>query len=138
MSVVQRKDECLGQEIHVRLSLRVVEHFCINGIAVSLKHQFNLRRIDNAPVEFVPGIGLFAAVLDILYLPCIAGYLFQVFAVLYGTAIFSCLGLDTIDAVIHVDTIGNGALQRVIDDAIIVEESLGLRRWRCCKADNAC
>ena len=135
MNLIQGKDKGLRQIVHDGLTLWVGEHLRINGIAVCLQHQFDLSRIDDAAVQFLLGIVLGFLIAYRLNLARIACFASEFVTLEDGTAVFGRLGLDAIDASIHVHAIHDGLLQSVVYDDIVVEECFRLWYWRCRQAD---
>ena len=135
MNLIQGKDKGLRQIVHVRFTLRVGEHFGINGIAVSFKYEFYLSRIDDTAIQFLLGIVFGFLVAHRLDFASIACFTSEFVAFEDGTAVFCRFSLDAIDASIHVHAIHDGLLQSVVYDDIVVEECFRLWYWRCRQAD---
>ena len=127
MCIIQREDKRLGKIVKIGFPLRVIEHLRVHRVSVRLENQLNLRRIDDTPVQFIPGIGFFATVLDILNSAVVTGNLLHFFPIPNGTALGCRSCLNSVNAIIDIHAIGNGAIQVVVNDAVIVEKSFRLR-----------
>ena len=124
---VQRENERLGQIIHILLTLRVGEHLSIDSIAIGFQHELDLRRIDDAAVQFLFRVVLRLLVADGFHLARVSCHPSQFGAFQDGSTVLCGLRLDAINAGIHIHAIHDGLLQRVIDHNVVIEESLCFR-----------
>ena len=134
MVIIQSKDECLRQIIHIRFSRRIVEHLSINRIPICLKNQLYLSRIDYASIQLCTGICLCLVCLYILDFSVISCNPLDSFTLKDGTTIFSRLCLNSEYSVIDIDSICNGFFKSIVYYSVVIEKCECLRCRSSCQS----
>ena len=138
MSIVQRKNERFRQIVHIRFALWIDEHFGIYCIPIGFKNQLYLCRIDYAAIQLCFSICRFFARFYILNRAGISGYLFYFLPFTNCSSILGSLRFDSVYTIIHIYTIGDRFFERVVYNAVIIEECQCFRRRRSRQTDHFC
>ena len=138
MGIIESKNQCLWQIIHILLTLRVGKHLGIYRISIGFKDKLYLSGINDTTIQLRLGIGCFVLILDVLNSTCVTGYFLYILTLTNSSAILCCLSLNSIYSIINIDTICNRLLQCVVYNSIVVEECQCLRCRGCCKTYHLC
>ena len=133
MTLIQCEYKRFGQIVHIRLALRIGEHFRIYRITISLQNKLYLCRIDNTLVQFLPCIVLSFFTFNNFNFSRITSYFFHFLVFKNCSTILRYLCLDTIHTTINIYTIQNRLLQSIVYDDIIIKECPCFRSRSCCQ-----
>ena len=125
MSIVKCKNQCLWYEIHVRFSVRI--HFAINRIPVSFENQLYLCRIYDTAIQFSFRVRPIFFLGNAFNCSVVASFFSYLISFFYSSTTFCGLCLNTIDAIINIDTVNYGFFKSIVDYPIKIEEGLGFR-----------
>ena len=133
--LVECEDKRLGQIVEVRITLRVGKHLGIDSILVCLKDEFDLRRVDDAAVQFLFGVFLSLGDINLLHLAGINSLLADILPLKNSTTMLGLLSLDAIGTASDIHMIGDRLLQRIVDHTVLVEVCECLRCGSGCKTN---
>ena len=135
MGFIESKYQGFRKIIHVRLTLWIIEEFCVNHIPISRKNQLYLCQIDDTSIKFLICISfgfLTAYSLDLTRISC---FFFKFLALQYSSACFCDLCFYSIHPAIHIHTVNDTLLQCVVDNTVVIEKCHCFFN-RCCSQTN--
>ena len=138
MGFIESKYQGFRKIIHIRLTLWIIEEFCVNHIPISRKNKFYLCRIDDTPIKFLICISFGFLTAYSLNLARISCFFFKFLALQYSSACFCNLRFYSIHPAINIHTINDALLQCIVDNAVIVEECHCFRNRRCSQTHQSC